>query len=541
MKRGVVRYISIVLLLIAITVIFAGISNAGVDSIGPQSTIVILAGIGSNPPPVDANAAQSMVFGNNYGQVNDYYNKNSFGQVSFNGRVVGPYTLPSSVCWQWEIRDEAIKAADPDVDFRQYSRLIIYHPPTSCPGTGAGGGQFGKSDYPTNDGNVRMSVSWIPVNNLASVGHELGHNLGLHHASSMVCFDCPSIELGDSWDIMSAGNSRHMNAPHKEELGWLSDNTIITTEGEYLIKPLEIKQPKGLIQQIKLPLNVLPPTYSGPYSQYPTKGFYTLEFRQPVDYDANGLDGFYSGIIIHIDLDSSGWIYQTNLVDIDQLWWTPRLQVGQTFTDSANNYKITLSSIDASGAFVKITRINSEACLAAQRQAFDTITAQMIEEIAENNMLALSGHISGAVSNQAADGIQGELNVIHTDDFEHPENSKFLFYLRSGNKTYEIQSDKQLPVVLSGTLVKVNGKVEGDKIVVDKSTARPFEIVKPAPEAAQPEAEQLELPTKEETKKFEFNINYMYIALLVLFIIGFIIYLKINKSNANKQLMKQRK
>ena len=70
-------------------------------------------------------------------------------------------------------------------------------------------------------------------------------------------------------------------------------------------------------------------------------------------------------------------------------------------------------------------------------------------------------------SNLSTIEIEGELEVYHSDDFEDPENSRFDFYLISGDKRYLLESDKQLPVVLSGTLAKVKGKILDNKILVE--------------------------------------------------------------------------
>ena len=70
------------------------------------------------------------------------------------------------------------------------------------------------------------------------------------------------------------------------------------------------------------------------------------------------------------------------------------------------------------------------------------------------------------VNAQAAE-IEGQLEVLHIDDFENPSNSGYVFYLRVGQQRYELQSDKQLPLFTSGTPAKVKGRIEGNKIIVE--------------------------------------------------------------------------
>ena len=284
-------------------------TTAGQDeNQGLQSTIVIVAGIGNTPPPIDIETAKKMIFDNSFGTVNDFYSKNSFGKAYLTGKVVGPYTLPARIYSGWDdILNEAVKAADADVYFPDYSRVILIFPPQSFSGF-RGRSTIGKITVSTSDGDIKASVSWISVVIPYVLIHELGHGFGMLHANILLCPNCITSFFGydDPFDVMGGNRKfiRHLNAPHKEEVGWLSDNTVITTEGEYLLKPIELPQPKGYIQQIKLPLKTFPKTYlddpSTPAIDNADNVFYTLEFRQPVDYDYGAVDALYKGIVIHL-------------------------------------------------------------------------------------------------------------------------------------------------------------------------------------------------------------------------------------------------
>ena len=76
--------------------------------------------------------------------------------------------------------------------------------------------------------------------------HELGHNLGLHHAAAAICADaagvyvayrdpvrsCAIEEYGDAFDAMGASrNVGHYNAAHKQALGWLGDDVAELAPG----------------------------------------------------------------------------------------------------------------------------------------------------------------------------------------------------------------------------------------------------------------------------------------------------------------------
>lgn len=332
------------------------------ENLGPQSTLVIVARVDGQEPSADINTARDLVFGDHSNTVNDFYKKNSLGKASLTGKLVGPYNLPP-IPPTSDVLFEAIKAADPEVNFRDYSRIILDIPNSACFGYG-GFGTIGKSTYSTADGDIRASVSWDCYFSLFIVGHELGHNFGTRHANRMDCFDCQSYEYGDSYDIMGSYsiNARHFNAPHKEEAGWLDGNVIIATEGEYLIKPLESRQPLGSIQQIKLPLSVKPRFYDAATNVYTT-----LEFRQPTDYDAGAPSGVYSGVFVHLAgdyrADCPTCVFQTNLINYDRNdFLTPLLQIGETFKDYINGYEVTLKDISANGALVSIKKLNPNEC-----------------------------------------------------------------------------------------------------------------------------------------------------------------------------------
>jgi hypothetical protein len=103
--------------------------------------------------------------------------------------------------------------------------------------------------------------SFVPL----TVGHELGHNYGLHHAHAYDCDiaplgnTCTSLPYGDAADIMGNNKAGHFNPFEKEMLGWLNDGVsppihVATTSGRYAIEPYSsssvgakaIKIPRGI-------------------------------------------------------------------------------------------------------------------------------------------------------------------------------------------------------------------------------------------------------------------------------------------------------
>ncbi len=76
---------------------------------------------------------------------------------------------------------------------------------------------------------VPGTTSWVNGTiQLRVIAHEYGHNLGVHHASSLDCRDtgghrvalsvnnlCGASEYGDPYDVMGIGMTNHMNNFHK--------------------------------------------------------------------------------------------------------------------------------------------------------------------------------------------------------------------------------------------------------------------------------------------------------------------------------------
>ena len=99
---------------------------------------------------------------------------------------------------------------------------------------------------------------WLGNNNfnVGVLGHELGHNLGLPHASFWNTGDQSSIgpgakeEYGDPFDSMGTpgGNSSHFNARFKNLLGWIpdADAPFITNSGTYRITAHDHSQASGV-------------------------------------------------------------------------------------------------------------------------------------------------------------------------------------------------------------------------------------------------------------------------------------------------------
>ena len=330
------------------------------ENLWEQKTLVIIAAIGSRKPPISADDAYTFIFGNEYGSLNDYYIKNSYGLTFLTGKVVGPYQLSNDVCDVEDIFDVIAQTPTTEFNFKDYSRIIIFSPKPKCEGLDfiLGRSTVGKEKRDTKDGKAEVSISWVFNDKLQTVGHELGHGFGiLGHAGSQ------NYEWGDPFSIMGLFNPGHHSGIDKKSLGWLDNTNFIVTNspGEYLLTPLETSPLQG-IKQIAL----IRPTIHHPQETY------YMEFRQPIDYDAGFQDyNLYTGVLIRTRSNTG-----TSLINYASGSKSPLLQVGKTFQDPYKMWDITLKKIDSSGAHLLIYQYGATPELKIVSQKGDEVWEQ---------------------------------------------------------------------------------------------------------------------------------------------------------------------
>ncbi len=290
------------------------IQPAAVPVAGEQRTVILVADFLDAGVSCSVDTIRDLMFTDPGDlSVDDFYQETSLGEVTLGGEVAGPYTIDyrsTGACdpQAWATAVEA-KAQLDGVDLGAYDRRLYVLPranPCGWAGLGTVGG--------------RPSRAWVLTCGVQDVyAHELGHNLGMHHAAT------ESNEYGDTSDVMGYGGYglRQVNAPHQEQMGWRTAEQIlsVTSGGLYEIAPLEFYGAETTLPQI---LTIEKPD---------TGDRYYLSYRQPLGFDANLNATYLERLNIH-RYDGNG----------SRTYLLRTLADGERFVDAANGVTITQES-----------------------------------------------------------------------------------------------------------------------------------------------------------------------------------------------------
>lgn len=292
---------------------------------GEQKTLLIVANFADASVDCSVADIRQLMFDDPDGLcVAGLYRAASLGAVTFSGDVVGPFVIPfvsSAACdisgWAAAANAQATAAGSTLGD---YSRLVYVMPQNSC--AAAGYGTVGGSP----------SHAWVFACHLKGVfAHELGHNVGMDHAAT------PTSEYGDTTDPMAFSSSelRGVNAPHRQQLGWLADASVryVESDGPIYIAPLAMDPtsvPGPQVVVIRKP---------------DTQEYYYLSYRLPLGFDAYIDSSYHHRLSIHrYKGDGSS----------SRTWLLAGLADGESFVDEANGIDISLDSHSSSYALARV-------------------------------------------------------------------------------------------------------------------------------------------------------------------------------------------
>jgi chitodextrinase len=328
----------------------SAVSEATVAAAQAKNVLVIQFNFSNDRrTPWTVDAARGVVL-NNANSITAYYNEESFGQLTMTGNVTPWLEISNdnTGCaygtWASAANSAATAAG---ISLSGYTNYVYAFPQTgSC-------GWAGLAYLPGTQSWTNGAMS------LRVIGHELGHNFGVHHANSMSCTSggvrvwlaapsgCTSSEYGDPFDIMGSASTRHENNFFLGQLGFLAsaDKQDVTTSGQYQL---------GVAEQSGSTPKLLRVARAG------TSTYFYLEFRQPFGayFDTFGsTDAVVRGVTIRLGPDYPTRA-QSQLLDT-----TPgtsgfsdaSLLTGQSVSDPVANVSFSTLSVSSTGATVQIT------------------------------------------------------------------------------------------------------------------------------------------------------------------------------------------
>lgn len=344
------------------------LAESVVDS--PRGAVVILVNInGTTADWTDShvNTVNQVMYTNNL-SVDNLYAEASFNQTGFPpnaGAVVAPVTVDKfdgCPVYSYAAAADAAALSQRGVDVSNYQHriYIMTNASAGCNWLALGVvGGYGST------GTLR---SWSSIIDASALAHEIGHNVGWHHAATDTNnngyngSESTDVEYGDTSGTMGyCCTEKKFNAVHMDQIGWYDNTpagTMLTVggAGNYTLVPLgsdPVANPGPQILKVNKP---------------DTGEVYYLSYRQKVGGDINISSSYTTGLNIHHGSETGIWSY-----------FIRALSDLQNFDDPANGLTIAQNWHDASGVNVDIAY---DSCLPANPSVSVAPAAQTVDPTA---------------------------------------------------------------------------------------------------------------------------------------------------------------
>jgi hypothetical protein len=372
----------------------------------PRSAVIILVNInGTTADWTDShvNTVDQVMYTNNL-SVDNLYAEASFNQTGFPpnaGAVVAPVTvdkIDGCPVYSYAAAADAAALSQRGVDVSNYQHriYIMANASAGCNWLALGVvGGYGST------GTLR---SWSSIIDASALAHELGHNVGWHHAATDTnnngynSSESTDVEYGDTSGTMGyCCTEKKFNAVHMDQIGWYDNTpagTMLTVggAGNYTLVPLgsdPVANPGPQILKVNKP---------------DTGEVYYLSYRQKVGGDINIPSSFTTGLNIHHGSETGIWSY-----------FIRALSDLQNFDDPANGLTIAQNWHDASGVNIDIAY---DSCLPANPSVPVAPAAQTVDPTA-----TASASYNVTVSNNDSAGCDPASFVLTSSEGNIPSDS----------------------------------------------------------------------------------------------------------------------
>jgi uncharacterized protein (TIGR03437 family) len=259
---------------------------------GVQKTLVIMLESATSKNNFTNSRMQEVMFANSGLSINTFYKQNSFGKVSVEGDIVGPYVINvPSMCDMVDTQTQALKAVANDtqshININDYAHKIFMIP-VELKDLCKWGGLSSIGGLPsTSIINSGAFDTWS-TNIFADISHEVGHAFGMAHAQSIES-DGSVVEYGDNSCIMGdkAYKIVGMHVPHLIQQGWIPLSSVqsVSRDNVYYISNSSSENSTPRALQIKLP---------------GSSDTLYISYRQANGLDEGLIQGFTSGVSVHM-------------------------------------------------------------------------------------------------------------------------------------------------------------------------------------------------------------------------------------------------